>query len=115
MVKEALTKRVVLPAWRNKVTQFQVISAISYAASISTDCPKNNSVEEIRNRIIKDGCQTFVKRCVRCGHTSLLIKASLAKQEGRGIPEYDYNLEGRWRTAKHLAYEAVRETIKPQI
>ena len=70
---------------------------------------------DIRYRIIKDGRPTYVSQCVRCGHTSTPIKASLAKRESSNIPEYDYHLEERWRAAKNLAYEAVLKTIKPQL
>ncbi len=76
-------------------------------------CP--HVTEEIRHRIIKDGRPTYVRQCVRCGHTSTPIKASVVTQGGGDIPEYDYHLEERWRTAKSLAYEAVRKAIKPQL
>lgn len=76
-------------------------------------CPHVN--REIRYRIIKDGRPTYVSQCVRCGNTSTPIKAAVAKRQASAIPEYDYDLEQKWRAAKSLAYDAVRKTIKPQL
>lgn len=76
-------------------------------------CP--HVAREVRHRIIKDGRPAYVSQCIRCGHTSNPIKASVAEQGGRDIPEYDYHIEQRWRAAKSLAYDAVRKAIKPQL
>lgn len=70
---------------------------------------------EVRRRTIKDGRQTYVSQCIRCGHTSSPIKVSAVGKIGKIVPEYDDKIQEKWRALKNLAYEAAREELKPQL
>ncbi len=95
------------------MTDFEVKKRAYAEIEARFACP--HIEREIRHRIIKDGRETYVCQCVRCGNTSTPIKASIAKRQGNPIPEYDYDLERKWRAAKSLAYDAARMAIKPQL
>ena len=93
------------------MAEFDVKKAAYAEIEARFACPHIN--RETRHRIIKDGRETYVSQCVRCGNTSTPIKASVARRQARAIPEYDYDLEQKWRAAKSLAYDAARKAIKP--
>lgn len=76
-------------------------------------CP--HMEREVRHRINRDDRPVYVSQCIKCGHTSYPMKEAEAKRSGKPIPEYDYELQNRWRGAKSLAYDATRKAIKPQL
>ncbi|MCC9000694.1 MAG: hypothetical protein LM522_14595 [Candidatus Contendobacter sp.] len=72
---------------------------------------------EIRHRIIKDGRDSFVFQCVRCGHTSspIKVKDAQAQSATKPIQKYDDLLSERWRNAKRMEYQKAFFRLKPEL